>query len=172
MNAQLFPIGSRKTQRELDGLTVLRVLFVALLQAAFAGGLILVIITRTMGEVDPVPAAILLILGATGVVVALTLRKNPLNTADAAALTSSFRTRFFIGFVVNEIPLLTGLVLGVIRQELWPYFISLPLFAAGVVVIAPSGSNIDRSQTAIALSGSPLLLRDELMAPQPPQRRG
>ena len=171
MHAQLFPIGSRKTQREMDGLTVLRVLFVALLQAAFAGGLILVIITRTMGEVDPVPAALLLVLGAAGVVVALRLRQNPLNAENAASLTSSFKTRFFIGFAVNEIPLLAGIVLGVVRQELWPYLLSLPLFVAGMVVIAPSSSNIDRAQTAIALSGSPLLLRDELMDPQPPPRK-
>ncbi|MEA2497775.1 MAG: hypothetical protein QOH26_180 [Actinomycetota bacterium] len=166
--AQLFPIGSRKTQRELDGLTVTRVLFVALVQAAFAGGLILVIITRTMGELDTFLAAVLLVLGAIGVATGLMLRGKPLATDNAVALAQSFRKRFFVGFAASEVPMLAGLVIGMIRQELWPYLITLPFFVAGMIVSAPSRSNIDRAQTAIALSGSGLLLRDELMSTQPP----
>jgi hypothetical protein len=167
VNAQLFPIKSRKTQKELDGVTVMRVLFVALMQAAFAGGLILVIITRTFGEIQPPLLIAILVLGAVGVTGARRARDRPLATSSQEELAKTYRTNFFIGFAVCELPLLVGIVAGMVRQELWPYLFALPLFVVGMRAIAPTLGNIEYAQDRLAAAGSTLSLRGALMAPPP-----
>jgi hypothetical protein len=167
VNAQLFPIKSRKTQKELDGVTVMRILFVALMQAAFAGGLILVIITRTFGEIQTVLLIVILVLGAVGVAGARWARERPLATTSEEDLAKTYRTNFFIGFAVCELPLLVGIVAGMIRQELWPYLFALPLFVVGMRTIAPTVGNIEYEQNKLSASGSTLSLRGALMAPPP-----
>jgi hypothetical protein len=163
--AQLFPIGSRRTQRTLDGLTVTRVLFVALMQAAFAVGLILVVITRRFGHPSLSRLAIVLVLGLGGIAIGARLRDAPLDGTNASALGASYRTRFFKGFIAGELPFLVAAVFGIVDQVLWPFLIDLPLFIVTMVLIAPSRSNIEHTQEALDASGSKLSLRGVLMAP-------
>jgi hypothetical protein len=167
--SQLFPIGSRKGARTLDGLTVARVLFVALCQAAFAGGLILVIITRHVGHPTLVPVVLIVGLALGGIGAANRQGETELTTTTLEELGTSYRTRFFKAFIANEIPLLVALVTAMVRQELWPYFIELPFFIVGMTIIAPSKKNIARDQEELAASGSRLSLRGALMAPPPPE---
>jgi hypothetical protein len=167
--SQLFPIGSRKGARTLDGLTVARVLFVALLQAAFAGGLILVIITRHIGHPTVVPVVLIVGLALGGIGAANRQRETELTATRLDELGTQYRTRFFKAFIANEIPLLVALVTAMVRQELWPYLIEVPFFIAGMTMIAPSRKNIARDQEQLAESGSRLSLRWALMAPPPPE---
>ncbi|MEA2460806.1 MAG: hypothetical protein QOH90_983 [Actinomycetota bacterium] len=171
--AQLFPIGSRKTQRQLDGLIVTRVLFVALMQAALAGGLILVLITRHLGSFDTLPLLAVLVLGSAGVVVAKRTQSRNLDVTDATTLGASYRSRFFAGFIANEVPLLVALVMGMISGELWPYLVDLPFFIAGMFLIAPSRPNIERDQGILREGPSKLSLYAALKAPPaPPKKKG
>lgn len=168
--SQLFPIGSRKTARVLDGLTVTRVLFVALMQAAFAGGLILVIITRRLGHPRGVPLVLVVLLALAGIGAATRLRDTPLDAKSLSELGTVYRARIFKAFIVNEIPLLVALVAGMVRQELWPYILELPFFIVGMTLIAPSQKNIGKDQGTLSASGSRLSLRAALMAPPEPDR--
>ena len=161
--AQLFPIGSRKNQRALDGLTISRVIFVALMQAAAACGLILVIVTQDLGAPKAGTLALVLALGLAGVGAAAFFRNRRLDATDAQRLASSYRKHFFVGFVANELALLVAVVIGLTRRELWPYFLELPFFIAGMAIAGPTRKNIERAQGS--LEGSKLSLRDALMAP-------
>jgi hypothetical protein len=165
--AQLFPIGSRKTQGKLDGLTVIRVMFVAFIQAAIAVGILLLLITQDIGEPSAGKLALLLTLGTLGAGAAFLLRRAGIRASDASELERSYRKRFFLGFVVNEIPLLVGMGLGFADREVWPFLAALPLFWIGMTIVAPGRRNIEADQQKLEAAGSRLSLRDTLMGPPP-----
>ena len=166
---RLFGRGPRPT----DGLLVLRMLFVALVKAALLIGVVLAFLGLPLGEPEAVPLAGVIALGLAGIAAATWTARRPLTGTDEAAVAGAYRTSFFLGFALNEMPLLAAFVISFLLEEMWAYFLALPLYLVGMWRIAPSRGNLERRQEDLHRQGSPVSLSAALQtAPVVKQRGG
>lgn len=156
---------------EVDGVVDTRLLFLSLLVAALLILYVLTFIIEPVGVPDPALGSVVVVFGIAGVTAAAWTANRKLNISSAAALAGSYRTNFFLGFALNEAPLLMSVVYCFIREELWPYLIALPLYLIGMALIAPSRRNLERRQEQVHRQGSTLSLGRALSSP-PGQVRG
>lgn len=141
-----------------NGVSLLRLLFLALFGAALLIGVVLTFVIEEMGSIDLPVAAGLLAYGLVGVMGARWAMHRPLDTTDHAGLARSFNANFFIGFALAEAPLLMGFVFCFVQEERWPYFLCLPLYLVGMATIAPTRANLERRQGDLQAQGSDLSL--------------
>ena len=146
------------------GLSGLRLLFGQLFLAGLA---ILVVISRIVPVGRPsgwlrfaVP-----VLGVYGIGAALWSQRRSLSTESSEALAASFRSNFFVGFALNEGPLLLAFVFSFVENQYWPYLFALPFWAIGMWTLYPSNAVLERRQQEITAAGSTLDLRSSLDAP-------
>jgi hypothetical protein len=133
-----------------SGLVLFRVLFLTLLSAAFMILFVMTFVEDEVGSPDPPVAAVVVVIGMAGAGVAARMSRRPLEGHDASEVVAAYRTTFFMGFALNEIPLLVAFALCFVEDALWPYLIALPLYSVGMAAIAPGRRNLDRRRAAAA----------------------
>lgn len=152
-----------------SGLVTIRALFLSLAIAPFLILYILTNIYETVGSPEPLVAGVLAAAGSAGLVVVSRARNRPLAGSTAADVAGAYRTSFFVGFVGSEAPVLAGLVVSFLTEELWPYLMMLPFFVVGMALTAPSRRNLARRDEQLQRGGSPISLRAALNDPVPRQ---
>ncbi|HEX2296341.1 MAG TPA: hypothetical protein VHN37_13660 [Actinomycetota bacterium] len=149
----------------VDGVTTIRTLFLALTGAAFMILFVMTYVFEDVGSPDPFLAAVVVALGLAGMAGAAWTRRRPLEGNDESEVAGAYRTLFFLGFALVEVPLLLGFTLSYVQGELWPYLTELPLFVAGMTLIAPGRHNLDKRDEELRARGSVISLRHALNAP-------
>lgn len=152
-----------------DGIAILRALFLALLAAPF---LILYLLTVIMDDLGSPTGFLLPAVVAGGTAVVFSVRKisrSGLDPSSAERSVANYRSRFFLAFAINEMPLLLSFVLCFIEDELWPYLVELPIFLVGMAVIAPGKRNLDKLDNDLMQRGAHFSLRAEFAAALPPR---
>jgi hypothetical protein len=158
----------KKKEKDVDGLTQTRILFLSLLISGLLILWVLYYIVSGFGEIDAGQALLIVVLGLLGIRGAGWARNRPLDVTTAARLAGSYRTGFFLGFAFAEAPLLIAVAISVINDELWPFVVVFPLYVVGMIVAAPSRANLARVQQRITSLGSSLSIVAALMQPAPP----
>jgi hypothetical protein len=153
-----------------DGVVITRLLFVTLVLAAFLLLFVLTFIVERIGEPSFGIGALVIALGLFGIASARWTANKELDTRSESALAESYRQLFFLGFALAEGPLLLSFTICMIREELWPYLVALPLYLVGMAVIAPSRRNLARRQERIQRQGSMLSLSRALSRLPSPRR--
>lgn len=143
---------------EGDGVLTIRALFLWLLMAPLLILYVMTLIDGPVGAPDVALGSVAVALGFAGIAAAYWTANRKLETRSAAALAESYRKLFFLGFALNEIPLLVSFALCFVENGLWPYLIALPFFLIGMALIAPSRRNFERRQAQIHAQGSVLSL--------------
>lgn len=151
-------LGRPPSGSDADGVLVLRALFFSLLLAPFLILYVLTFIIEEVGDPEPPLAAGLVVLALGGAAAAAWSSRRELDVSSAGSLAQSYRTLFFLGFALNEAPLLIGFVVCFIQDEMWPYLVVFPIFLVGMWLIAPSKRNFERRQEQIHRQGSMLSL--------------
>ena len=141
-----------------EGVALLRRLFLALLSAPFLILVILFFVIDDVGEMSFPIAAAIFALGVSGIWAAAWTSRRPLPVDTPENLALSYRTNFFLGFALNEAPLLISFVFCFLEEEIWPYLVAFPLYLVGMAVVAPSPNNLARVQQQILGSGSSMQL--------------
>lgn len=157
---------ARREGRDLDQLVVLRQLFLSFVCAVLLFGLVLVFLYSGPA---PEPLAIMpLLVGFVGVscLVAQRVLSRPLDLTSAAALASSYRTRFFLRMALGETPALLGFV-GFFVYDWWLYPLGLAFTAVGFAYAAPSVRNLAADQERINAQGSSLRIVPALRGTAP-----
>ena len=145
-------------RKQTDGLLTLRGIYSSLFYAGFLILYVLSAIDPGMGRVSYPLAAGVVFMGLAGIAAAHWSTRRPLNTGSSRHLAASYRESFFLGFALNEAPLMMSFVLVFIRDEMWPYLLALPFWVIGMVVLAPGKANLRRRQQQIMAQGSMLQL--------------
>jgi hypothetical protein len=154
----------RGSKPGLDGLTVLRALFLYFIWALLLFLVVLLFIAEPFGgDVPPwmvfaFGALLLLSLGGT-----LWARLRPLDVSSESALSGSYRTQFFLGMAFAEAAALYGFVGVFLVGGLLPYLTGLAVSLIAFTFIAPTRRNIERRQAEITARGSDLSLGRALM---------
>jgi FtsH-binding integral membrane protein len=152
----------RPREDELDGVMILRLVFLTMLLAPLLILLLLTLVVDGVGEPSPALSLLVLVLGLAGLAGAYWTANHKLDVGSAHGLAESYRKTFFLGFSLNEMPLLVSFVFALTREELWPYLVGLALFFVGMALIAPSRRNLERRQQTVQSQGSTLSLRHAL----------
>ena len=150
-----------------EGLALMRRLFLALLVAPLVILVVVVAIFEDVGDVSVPLAAVVVGAGLFGITAATWTSRRTLRTDTPQALAADYRTGFFLGFALNEAPLLLSFALCFVEEAMWPYFIGIPLYLVGMSRIAPGPGNLARTQNRILSSGSSLQLPRALTARHP-----
>lgn len=146
----------------LDGLTALRALFLTLTLASFGILLVLMFMDKDVGSPSPwkvIGVAVLSVIGAT---VANRITRRKLDPAAPDKAASEYRSRFFLAYSLNDIPLLVGFVLVFVEEALWPYFVAMPIFVVGMFGIAPGKRNLEALDRNLMAQGATFSLRAQL----------
>ncbi|HWL64855.1 MAG TPA: hypothetical protein VNP73_02680 [Actinomycetota bacterium] len=147
-----------------DGLAALKILFRVQIIAGFLILFILYKIDPGIGRIDVPWLMVVLGAGVVGIAGAHWSTRRPLALESNESLASSYRTAFFSGFGLSEMPLMLAFVACFITKDLWPYLSELPLWLIGMSLIAPTNSNLAKRQQEIAAQGSILDLAEALRA--------
>jgi hypothetical protein len=141
-----------------DGLVILRILFLSLLAAPFFILAILTFVIDEVGSPEPLLGTGIAGLALAGVAAAAWASRRPLDITSAESLAQSYRTSFFLGFALNETPLLIGFAFCYIEEAMWPYLVAFPIYLVGMWLLAPRRRNLERRQEQIYRQGSMLSL--------------
>lgn len=161
-------------QRAPDGLSALRSIFVGLVAALPLFGVAFSFLDLETASSGAAPLAVVLV-GLLSIWGIRLLHRRPLATMSLGSLAASWRTRFFIGVGIAEIPPLVAIAVTFAGVALWIYLVGLMFSLLGFFWIAPSRRNLAGDQDAIRSTGSPLDLTEALMTagpqtPGPPPR--
>lgn len=149
---------------ESPGVLAIRMLYLSLLATPFVLLFVLFNIFSEVGEVSLSLTLLVLFLGLGGIGAANMTTRRQLSLDSAKALGTSYRNRFFLGFILNEVPLMVAFALCFVEDAIWPYLLDFPLYLVGMTLIAPGPRNFIRVQAQILTSGSPLQLGRSLDA--------
>jgi hypothetical protein len=97
-------------------------------------------------------------------------RRRPLAASSAQALAQSYLTNMVLGIAFAENPVLIGYVCIFIFGSVWSYVVGVTIGYIGLLLIAPTRSDIERRQAEI--HGSTLLLGRALVETPPATGRG
>jgi hypothetical protein len=152
----------RPRRAETDGLVALRSVFLGLVAA-----LLLFVVALSFiapwdgGDEGWVPWAVV-VLGIASLAYVARIRRRPLPTSSPEPLARYYRALFFIEVGVAVAAALWGLVGVFLVGSLWIYLVGLAFGLVGLLMIAPTRSDIERRQREITEAGSPLSLQDAL----------
>ena len=145
-----------------DGLVILRILFLSLLAAPFLILLVLTFVIDEVGSLEPLLGTGVAGLAIAGVAAAGWVTRRDLDVTSAETLAQSYRTSFFLGFALNEAPLLIAFVFCYIEEAMWPYLVAFPIYLVGMWLLAPTKRNLARRQEQVHRRGSMLSLGQAL----------
>lgn len=148
--------------RRGDGLTTLRVVFLSLVAAPLLILRVLTFLDKDVGS----PSAPLLVgvvtLSTAAAYAARRLSRGRLDPHSPEKSATSYRTRFFLAFAINEAPVLIAFALTFVEDALWPYLVALPIFLVGMLGIAPGRRNLESLERDLMQRGATFSLRAEL----------
>lgn len=98
----------------------------------------------------------------------LWLRARPLSLDGEAALAASYAQLSLIGFAFTNTAVLFGFVGFFLGGGMLAFLVGIPFGLAGFMIMAPTRSNLDRSQRRIRERGSALSLLTALNGPFQP----
>lgn len=154
----------------MDGISLLRVLFLAFLEASGLILLVLYFISSGESSGERLPSIWFLALigyGLVSLILASRTLKRRLDTRSMETLAGSYRTNFFLGIAIAESAGLLGIVGVFLTGRLSSYLIGMAFALIGFAMMAPTRGNIERRQQEITAQGSPLSLGEALMRPRP-----
>lgn len=140
---------------DIDGLVVLRQLFVSFCLTIVAVGVVLAVLyPGSEPPADPPTGAVvaLLLVGALSSVVGPRVER-PLDCEDDAKLAESYRKRFFLRLAFSEVAALLGFVGFFLIYAWWPYVIGAAITALGFRRAAPTSARLAMDQDALAAQG-------------------
>ena len=150
-----------------EGVAAIRRLFLMFLLTPFVILIVVFFVFEGVGEMSFPLAALLFSAGVFGIGAAAWASRRPLPSDDPASLAQVYRTNLFVGFALNETPLMLAFALCFVEEAYWPYLIVFPMYLIGMAQIAPSPRNLERIQQQIHRSGSSLQLGRALTLKQP-----
>lgn len=105
-------------------------------------------------EVD-LGAAVLgaVVLAAIGIGGAQVLRGRELPCEEGPALAMAYRTRFFLGIAVSELPALLGFMAAFVVGEGWLYLVGLGVSLVALSRIAPTPGDVQRVEAKLRAGG-------------------
>jgi predicted permease len=104
--------------------------------------------------------------GVASILGVTALRSRPLRASSPDELRTSWTATMFIGIGRANLSEFVALVLTLTSHRLWVFVISLAFTVGGLLLVAPSRGNIERRQSQLGVSSSPLSLRQVLMEPR------
>ncbi|MGH8262139.1 MAG: hypothetical protein ACRET4_01565 [Steroidobacteraceae bacterium] len=147
-----------------DGLTALRLSFLALVDALFFFIVMVAFVEPwSSGHEGAVPLLIA-VLGCVALVGISWQRRRPLIGDTPERLATNYRAGLFIGIGLAEAPALFGIATTLVVGSWWIYLVGLAFSLIGFVLIAPTRGKIQRRQEEIQAAGSPLSLGRAVMA--------
>lgn len=149
-----------------DGITTIRSIFVGMVSALPLIAYSLTYIVQTSREWSPASAAVIAagLDSHTGLTL---LGRRPLTTDSLDSLSESWRTRWFLGVGLAEIPALLGFSLAIVTDALWVYLPGMAFGSAGFWRVAPTKASLRSDQERLRAAGSPLDLTEALMTAGP-----
>lgn len=139
-----------------DGVVILRILFLSLLLAPFLILFVLTLVIEEVGTPQPLLASGIVLLALAGAAAAGWTSRRELDVGNAGSLAATYRTNFFLGFALNEAPLLIGFVFSFTEDAMWPYLVAFPIYLVGMWLLAPTRRNLERKQEQVHRQGSML----------------
>jgi hypothetical protein len=160
-------IGPLRARRALstkaEGLTAIRVIFLALVFAFLLFVYVLTFITPWDGGDESWFLWAVIVVGAIALSLLSWARRRPLDVSTLRRLGATYRSNMFIGIGAAESAVATGLAGAFFGGSLWVYLVGLAFGLVGLSLAAPSVRDIERRQVEIAASGSTLSLVEALM---------
>jgi hypothetical protein len=163
--------GARRTQR-VPGIRAMRSVFVSFVVAGVLYGVILAFIDLGKSTGSPSSTQCIAIVCGIGIgsigAVAL-FRNRPLDVSSADALASSYRRNLFLKVTFAQVPGLTAFALTFLSASHAVYPVGLAWSLLAFALGAPTRADVERRQSQIRVSGSPLDLLEALrkVAPRP-----
>lgn len=145
----------RANDDDVDGLLMLRQLFLSFCLAIVAFGIVLAVLypgSTTPNDPPTAVAVALLVAGALSTVAGQKLER-PLSCEDDAKLAESYRKRFFLRLAFSEVPALLGFVAFFLTYAWWPYPIGAAITAMGFRRAAPTSTRLARDQEELTSQG-------------------
>jgi hypothetical protein len=164
----------RANRRQENGLIVLRSVFLSLIVPLFLFLIALTFIEPWGGGDERWTPWAVLAVGVVSLAGIARIRRRPLPAGSAKALALTYRSLFFIGIGLAEAPALWGIAGVFLGGSLWIYLVGLAFTLVGLLMMAPTRSDIERRQREIIAAGSALSLLDALITELPtrPHRDG
>jgi hypothetical protein len=158
-----------RRKRNLDGITMLRAVFLHLVVALFGFAIVLYPITRDARQDNGVGWYPYLVaaMGIVALGAANWSRSRPLDTSSPEKLAGTYRGLWFMEVGLVEAVALFGFVGVFITGRYWVYLFGMGISLVGFALIAPTAGDIRRRQEQINAQGSTLSLGAALMAPPP-----
>jgi F0F1-type ATP synthase membrane subunit c/vacuolar-type H+-ATPase subunit K len=147
----------RKRAPSMNGLSVLRLIFMAFVNALVLIGVVIAILVNLSrfkgGAVAPFPVAIGLVLAGLLANSIGARFERPLDCSDEQHLANSYRTRFFIRVAFSESTALLGFVGFILTDRWWLYPLGAAFAAFGYARLAPTSAHLGHDQTMLQDSG-------------------
>jgi hypothetical protein len=164
----------RAASGRVDGLTMLRSLFLSFSGALVMIGGVVAVLTNfsnlnrdRTGSPAAVAAGVLAVIGV-GTLVASAKLGRPLPATSLSELGGAYRTRFFLRLAFSEAAALCGFVAYIITGRWWMYPLGAAFAAAGFSRLAPTAANLAGDQDQITASGSGLSVIAAVRTATPP----
>jgi peptidoglycan biosynthesis protein MviN/MurJ (putative lipid II flippase) len=154
-----------------DGLTLLRVTFLAFCIAIALIGWVVAILNGIgdeFGRVAVAPVLLSVVVVGVAAQMALSLVRRPLDCTDSAALARSYVSRrFFTRLAFSEVPALVGFVAFLLTTEPWLYPLGAAFTAVGFARTAPTRAQLNAEQEQLVAAGCDHSLTEALMGNKP-----
>lgn len=165
----LFQFGLRRSDKPT--LVVLRSLFLMAPITWFLFATVLVALSSDASSRPPWLLPAIVAAGIVDVGLALWLKSLPLKSSDSSELAASYSAQVIVGWSFASASVLWGFVGFFMGGGMLAYAAGVPFGLAGLLLMAPTTSNIARYQQKLRESGTPLSLLEALMRPfEPPTR--
>jgi hypothetical protein len=147
----------RASQAGVNGLTILRRVFVSFAFALALIGVVVVVLSSTTKlnshpmSADAVLVAIAII-GAAALILPRNIERQ-LDCSDDGHLAGSYRTRFFLRVAFSQAVSLVGFAGFILTNAGWLYAVGAAFTAFGYCRLAPTAANLARDQVTLVETG-------------------
>jgi hypothetical protein len=135
----------------LDGLRQVWTSFVA--SAVLFGVVLLLVVPKDIDRAPAGPGVAALVVIAAACFAVVPIVERPLRGDDATALAESYRTRFFLRTAFAQAPALFAFIAVFLVNQVWVYWVILPLAIAAYVRNAPTSGHLERDQWNLSQRG-------------------
>jgi hypothetical protein len=172
---QLIRQQRKARQAGVNGLTVLRTVFLSFVAAfVMIEAVVLLISSTSRLARHPLPSELFAIVIVAFGIFALTVPKllveRPLDCADDTRLAGTYRTRFFLRLAFADSVALLGFVGYVLTNRGWLYPLGAAFTAVGFLRLAPTRGNLAKDQETLGGAGCGRSLIGALSKLPPPSR--
>lgn len=144
---------ARKNGPQVNGLVVLRQVFLSFMTAAFLIGLVAFLIVRGEPAKSRALWIALTIALSVGAAIVVRILEPKLDCSSTRALGETYRNRLFIRVAAAQAGQLFGFVATIASGVWWIYFVGLLLAVPAYWRAAPSVRNVARDEDRLVLQG-------------------